>query len=132
MEAFRGNRVGWSVLLRTVAAAVPETTTIKGLSGEAEVESNSRSGSTKPKKQLVINFATPMAEDGSVPREIDGFLAALRADPAIKRHFPLIEVSGLKANTSKRGERPFASYSIVCLPRLETQQTGGPLAGRHI
>jgi hypothetical protein len=124
MEAFRGNRVGWSVLLRTVAAAVPETTTIKGLTGEAEVEAASKSGA-KPKKQLVINFATPMADDGSVPREIDGFLAALRADPAIKRHFPLIEVSGLKANTSKRGERPFASYSVVCLPRLETNRPAG-------
>ncbi len=127
MEAFRGTRVGWSELLRTVAAAVPESTTIKGLSGEADVEAASKSGGTKPKKQLIINFATPMADDGSVPREIDGFLAALRAEPAIKRHFPLIEVSGLKANTSKRGERPFASYSIVCLPKLEANR---PAAGR--
>jgi hypothetical protein len=126
MEVFRGNRVGWSELLRTVAAAVPESTIITGLSGEAEVETASKTGA-RPKKQFVVNFATPMAEDGSVPREIDGFLATLRADPAIKRHFPLIEVSGLKANTSKRGERPFASYSIFCQPRLDSNRPG---AGR--
>ncbi len=80
MEAFRGSRVGWSVVLRTVAAAVPESTTITGLSGEAEVEAASKSASGKAKKQLIVNFATPMSEDGSVPREIDGFLAALRGD----------------------------------------------------
>jgi hypothetical protein len=127
MEAFRGNSVGWSVLLRTVAAAVPESTTIKGLSGEAEVESAGKSAAAKPKKQLIVNFATPMADDGSVPREIDGFLAALRADPALHRHFPLIEVSGLRAIPSKRGERPFASYSVVCLPKADTNK---PAPGR--
>ncbi len=122
LEAFRGNRVGWSVVLRTVAAAEPENTTIRGLTGEAEVEATGKSGMTKPKKQLIVNFATPMSEDGSVPREIDGFLAALRGEPMLKRHFPLIEVSGLKANPSKRGEQPFASYSVVCLPKAEASK----------
>jgi hypothetical protein len=119
LEAFRGNRVGWSVILRTVAAAEPENSTISGLTGEAEVESTSKAGMTKPKKQLIVNFATPMSEGGSLPREIDGFLTALRDEPMFKRHFPLIEVSGLKANPPKRGEKQFASYSIVCLPKWE-------------
>lgn len=87
------------------------------------MEAASKSGMTKPKKQLIVNFATPMSEDGLVPREIDGFLTALRGEPMLKRHFPLIEVSGLKANSSKRGEHPFASYSIVCLPRAEATRT---------
>jgi hypothetical protein len=126
LEAFKGSRVGWSAVLRTVAAAEPENTTIKGLTGEAEVEATAKAGMNKPKKQLIVNFATPMSEDGSVPREIDGFLAALRGEPMIKRHFPLIEVSGLKANPSKRGEQPFASYSIVCLPKAEGAKTSVP------
>ncbi len=57
-----------------------------------------------------------MAEDGSLPREIDGFLASLRGDPSLKRHFPLIEVTGLRANPVRTGVPPSASYSVVCLP----------------
>ncbi|MFI5454616.1 MAG: hypothetical protein ACHRXM_04120 [Isosphaerales bacterium] len=114
MAAFRGSRVGWSVLFRTIAAAAPESTIITGLSGDAEVEATGKSA--KPKKQLTVNFATPMSEDGSMPREIDGFLASLRGELMLKQHFPLIEVSGLKANPGKPGEHSFESYSIVCLP----------------
>jgi len=121
VEAFRGNRVGWSVPLRTIAAAAPESTIITGLSGDAEVEMTSKS--LKSKKQLIVNFATPMSEDGSMPREIDGFLASLRAEPTLKRHFPLIEVSGLKANPGKQGQHPFVSYSVVCLPKGEPIKT---------
>jgi len=61
--------VGWSVPLRTIAAAAPESTIITGLSGDAEVEMTSKS--LKSKKQLIVNFATPMSEDGSMPREIE-------------------------------------------------------------
>jgi hypothetical protein len=123
VHAFRGSRVDWSVVLRTVAAAVPDSTTITGLSGNAEAESPSKAASGKGKKQLIVNFATPMPEDGSMPREIDGFLAALRGDATLKRLFPLIEISGLKANAAKTGIRPFASYSVVCLPKAETNKT---------
>jgi len=116
VEAFRGNRVGWSVLLRTIAATAPESTIITSLAGDAEVETTAKSAQTKSKKQLIVNFATPMSEDGSMPREIDGFLASLRGERTLKRQFPLIEVSGLKANAGKPGQHSFESYSIVCLP----------------
>jgi hypothetical protein len=117
--AFRGSRVGWSVPLRTIAAAVPEGTVVTTLSGDAEVEAGSRGGFTKSKKQLSIGFETPMAGDGSLPHEIDGFLASLRGEGSIKRHFPLIEVLNLKANPVKAGGTPSASYSIVCLPKAD-------------
>jgi hypothetical protein len=126
VEAFRGQRVRWSALLRTVAAAVPETTTITGLSGEAEVETTSKGTSAKPKKQLVVNFVTPNSEDGSMPREIDGFLTALRGEPALTRHFPLIEVTGFKLNPGQQGKQPFTSYSVVCLPKAEPTRTVTP------
>ena len=73
------------------------------LSGDAEVGTTSKAASGKGKKQLIMNFATPMSEDGSVPREIDGFLAALRGEPTLKRLFPLIEITGLRANPAKTG-----------------------------
>jgi hypothetical protein len=119
VEAFEGKRVRWSAVLRTVAAAAPESTTITGLTGEAELETAAKGAPAKSKKQLIVNFSTPMAEDGSVPPEIDGFLTALRADPMLKRHFPLIEIPGLKANSGRAGKQPFASYSVVCLPKAE-------------
>ena len=100
-----------------------ESTIITSLSGEAEVESGARAGPGKTKKQLVISFETPMAEDGSLPREIDGFLASLRGEPSLKRHFPLIEVSGLRANPVRQGVPPSASYSVVCLPKVEKAPT---------
>ena len=64
---FRGGRVAWSVPLHTIAAAVPEGTVITSLSGDAEVETARARAPAKSKKQLVVGFETPMAEDGSLP-----------------------------------------------------------------
>jgi hypothetical protein len=119
IDSFRKSRVAWSVPLRKIAAAAPESTVITSLAGDSPVETASRSGSGKTKKQLIINFATPMAGDGALPHEIDGFLATLRAEPTLKRHFPIIEVSGLRASPARRNSRPFASYSVVCLPKAD-------------
>jgi hypothetical protein len=127
IAAFQGTRVAWSVPLRTMAAAAPQNTVITSLLGDGEVEGAARAGPGKSKKQLVISFETPMAEDGSLPREIDGFLASLRGDPSLKRHFPLIEVTALRANPVRQGVPPSASYSVVCLPRVE--KTAVPKAG---
>lgn len=118
-EAFRGGRVAWSVPLRTLAATVPEGTVLTSLAGDAEVEAGSRAGGAKAKRQLVVGFETPMGQDGAPPHEIDGFLATLRGEPSISRHFPLIEVSGLRANHNAKGGEPTASYSVVCLPKVE-------------
>ena len=69
---------------------------------------------------MIVNFATPLAEDGAMPGEIDRFLTALRAEPSILRHFPNIEVSGLHADTSTASKAPkVAQYSVVCLPKTE-------------
>jgi hypothetical protein len=117
IAAFRGSRVPWSAPLRTIAASAPESTVIRSLTGEAESGAGARSG--KGKRQLVVGFETPMAQDGSLP-EIDGFLASLRGEPPLARHFPLMEVTGLTANSVKKGQAPSASYNIICLPKAET------------
>ena len=82
---------------------MPESTIITALAGDAEIEAGSRSGPAKGKKKLIVSFETPLAGNGSLPQEIDGFLAALRADATLKRHFPLIEVSGFRANPARAG-----------------------------
>jgi hypothetical protein len=117
---FSGTRVAWSVPLHTIAATVPEGTIIKSLTGDAEVESGSKAGPGRSKKQLIVGFETPMGDDGALPNEIDSFLASLRVDPSIKRHFPLIEVSGLRANPVTPGGTPSASYSIMAMPKAES------------
>ena len=75
---FRDTRVNWSGSFRTIASAMPESTIITGLAGDAEVEAGSRSGPSRAKKKLIVSFETPLAGNGTLPQEIDGFLAALR------------------------------------------------------
>ena len=119
LEMFQGKRVRWSAVLRSVATAAPETTTVTSLTGEAELDTPTKGAPAKSRKQLIVNFSTPMAEGGPVPPEIEGFLATLRGDAALTRHFPLIEVSGFKANSGKGTRQSFTSYSVICLPKAE-------------
>ena len=58
-----------------------------------------------------------------MPPEIKGFLEALRGDAMLTRHFPLIEVSGFKANSGKGVKQPFTSFSVVGLPRAAPTRT---------
>jgi hypothetical protein len=116
---FRDSRVNWSRSLRTIAGAMPESTIITSVAGDAEMEAGAKSGPAKGKKKLIVSFETPLAGNGSLPQEVDGFLAALRADETLKRHFPLIEVSGFRANPAKQSAHASASYSVVCLPLAE-------------
>ncbi|HZW34300.1 MAG TPA: hypothetical protein VFF52_26490 [Isosphaeraceae bacterium] len=120
IETFRSGRAAWSASLRTIAADAPEKTIITSLSGDAPVEAKSKGGASQTKRKLVVNFTAPMAEDGSPPPEIHGFLATLRGEPALTQSFPLIEVTGLKTNPARDGGRPSASFSIVGLPRIES------------
>jgi hypothetical protein len=121
---FRDTRVNWSGSLRTIAAAMPESTIITTLGGDAEIETGSKPGSSRGKKKLIVSFETPLAGNGSLPQEVDSFIAALRADATLKRHFPLVEVSGFRANPSRQGSVPSASYSVVCLPLAEKAKNG--------
>ena len=127
ISVFRDTRVKWSGALRKIAAAMPESTVITALAGDSEIEPSSGTGRGKSKKKLVVTFETPLAGNGSLPQEIDGFLTSLRADATLKRHFPVIEVTGFRANPVKQGAHPSATYSIVCLPGSE--KTKAP-AGR--
>ncbi len=116
---FRSSRAAWSALLRTIAAAMPRSTIITSMSGDAEIEAGGRSGPSRSKKKLVVSFETPVAGNGSLPPEIDAFLTKLRGDATLKRHFPLIEVTGFRSNPTRAGSTPSASFSVVCLPGSE-------------
>ena len=53
---------------------------------------------------------------GTVPPEIDRLLIALRSDPTLEEHFPLVTMDELQQVPSKSGRAPEAIVSIVCLP----------------
>ena len=95
---------------------MPESTLITALAGDSEIEAGSGPGRGKSKKKLVVSFETPLAGNGSLPQEIDEFLAALRADATLKRHFPLIEVTGFRANPPRAGTPPLGlrTPSFAC------------------
>jgi hypothetical protein len=118
IQTFEQTRVDWSAQLRRIAASIPEATVITAVAGENEVQAVDKLNYGKPKKQLVISFATPLPEDGTMPPELHGLLAALRREPVLRRHFPLMEVAGLRAAPPAQNQnRAMAVYSIVCLPR---------------
>ena len=118
LDAFQKTSVRWSSQLRTIAADTPETTIITSLAGDSEIDLG-KANQGKPKKQLIVSFATPLSEDGAMPPEIDKFITALRAEPAILGHFPTIEVSGLRTGTLGSTGSKTAQYSVVCLPKAE-------------
>ncbi len=124
VEAFLKTRVDWTTQLRTIAADTPETTIITLLTGDGEAELPGKGNQGKAKKQLIVNFVTPLAEDGAMPGEIDKFISALRGEPSILGHFPNIEVSGLRTGTTGNSHQQAAQYSVVCLPKAEPIKGG--------
>ncbi|WP_165220487.1 hypothetical protein [Aquisphaera insulae] len=126
LEAFRQSRLDWSTQLRIIAEDTPDTTIITSLVGDNETDLGSKGGLGKGKKQFIVNFATPLGADGSMPGEIDRFISELRAEPAILGHFPTIEVSGLRTGSLNNDKGAVAQYSVVCLPGAEATGKGRP------
>ena len=118
ISAFHDTRLKWSGALRRIAEAMPESTLITALAGDSEIEAGSRAGLGRAKKKLVVTFDTPLAGNGSLPQEIDGFLTSLRAEPMLKRHFPLIEVTGFRANPARLGTRAVGNLQRCLLAGL--------------
>jgi hypothetical protein len=115
LDAFQKGRLDWSTQLRAIARDAPETTVITSLTGDAELSALSKSKTGHAKRQLMVSFSTPLAPDGSMPAEIYDFIAKLREEPALLKHFPNIEGSGLRTGTSSKSKN--VTYSVVCLPR---------------
>lgn len=122
IDAFRKSRMDWSGLLRTIARDTPESTVVTSLVGDAPMELESKSPRGKATSQMVIGFSTPLARDGSMPREINELISKLRAESVILKHFPSIEVTGLRGSS---GSDRSATYSVVCLPTSETGKKAG-------
>ncbi len=117
-EAFHGGRVDWSAQLRTIAGVTPETTLVTSFQGINQAEAPGKGKSTA-KNQMVVNFTTPMGNEGAIPSEINEFIAALRLEKPLKRSFAIVNFSGVQTKQATGNQSGSATYSIVCLPRVE-------------
>jgi hypothetical protein len=121
LESFQGSRVDWSAQLRTIAGDMPESTLVTSFQGTGGIKDREQSSSTN---QMIVNFTTPLANDGAIPPEINDLITALRAEPALTRYFPVINVSGLQASPSQGKQSPSVSYSVVCTPATKDKGSG--------
>jgi hypothetical protein len=119
LESFESSRVDWSNQLKSIATHIPETTVVTSFQGTGELPEKGRAST---RNQMVVNFTTPMGDDGEIPQEINEFITALRVEPAMKKYFPTIDVSGVQAKPGKAGQKPNASYSVICKPGPTTKE----------
>ena len=133
-EAFQNSRVAWSVPLRAIANTAPESTVIRA----CRATPKSRPGPERDltaKKQLDLSFATPWPMTGHCPgdRRIPD---VVREEPSLTRQFPIIEVSGLRANPMRQDicrRRRTASFACPGPRRAHpTPGRPGPAVGSEI
>ncbi len=115
LDAFDRGRVNWSAQLRTIAGITPGSTLVTSIQGINEVAVSGKGKSTS-RDQMVVNFTTPMGREGEIPSEINEFMAALRLEKPLKRHFPIVNFSGVQTKPGQGSQSGSATYSVVCLP----------------
>ncbi len=121
LEAFHRGRVDWSAQLRTVAGVTPGTTLVTSFQGINEAQLQGKGKSTS-RNQMVVNFTTPMGSDGTIPSEINEFIAALRVEKPLRRNFRIVNFSGVQTKQAQAKQSGSATYSVVCLPGAEPKE----------
>lgn len=111
LRTFLATRIVWTAHTRDLATRIDPAIALTSFQGVAELEG----GKSKPKRALTLKLAAPTARAGSMPKEIDGFLRALRADPILKRDFPEIEMGDLRYVAANNGP-PSAVFGVTCQP----------------
>jgi len=128
MRKFVGNRIIWTSYTHDLAHRLPANATLTSFSGQCDLEIDNKQikDVIKPKKQLLIQAASPITKNGRTPEEVDAFLMALRADPLLQRDFPIIELADIKWFQPNLRDQPTAMFKVMCLPSLDG---GKPAAG---
>jgi hypothetical protein len=117
IRKFVTSRILWTSYTHDISVRLPTTATLKTFQGICELESSGKMA-TKPKKSFIISAAAPISEDGTTPKEIDGFLTALRGHPLLQRDFPVVKLADIKCSqTARNGQRPDALFTVICLPK---------------
>ena len=114
VEKFLDSRIVWTNYERELASALPRDVFFTSLRGVSEFSSKAKS-KTKAKKQLVLNCAVAIPQNGLIPHEVDRLLNALRQNPVLNADFPLIELAELKQY--KRDDETLAMFTVLGLPK---------------
>lgn len=115
VHKFLGGRILWSVYSHDIATRLPAGVTLNSLQGLCEMEAGgTKKEAVKPRKSFILRATAPVPPGSSPPREIDTFLTAIRDYPALKRDFPLIEVTDIK--TLAEQGRSGVGFVVLCLP----------------
>jgi hypothetical protein len=118
-ETFLASRVDWAAQLHGVVGLLPPSLRLSALQGECPLGAAGSGAPGAPgtsKRSFTLAFSTPMPGDGAMPREIDGFLEALRQQPVLTHDFPLIKVTDLQRDLSSDDKKPGVSFRVMCLP----------------
>jgi hypothetical protein len=118
ISKFVSSRVTWTAYTHDLSQRLPAEATLTVFHGLCELESTGKKESViKPKKQLTFMGVAPIADDGSIPKEVDTFLTALRDDPLLKRDFPVVELDEIKWFQPNITAPPDALFTVICLPK---------------
>ncbi len=127
IRKFLATRVVWTEYTHDIPEKLPENARLNSFHGICELEKKARKDvSIKPKKTFTMRIGVPIASDGAVPKEVDGFLDALRDHALLKRDFPLVELADIKWFQPFIGAQPTAFFTVVCLPKTTAPGEAAP------
>ncbi len=116
IQKFVGSRVIWTKYTYDIAGRLPDNATLTMFQGVCELEDPAKG---KPKKSFSVRAEAPIGDDGATPKEIDGFLTALRGHPMLQRDFPLVELADIKCTQpTSKDQQPAAMFTVICLPKV--------------
>ncbi len=120
VQRFLDTRIIWSAYTHDISSSLPVSVSLNSLQGQCDFESTDKKlGQAKPKKSFILRATVPMAQNGLMPREIDGFMSTLRDHPLLKRDFHVVELADIKSTEGGATVKALASFTVLCLPRTE-------------
>lgn len=121
VRKFLATRIVWTSYARDFPARLPKHTTITGIEGmcDLEVSGKKKEGGLKQKKSFTLRLEAPIAEDGTMPKDIDEFLISMQGHPLLKKDFPTVELSDLTRYQPLANAPPLACFNVICLPKTE-------------
>jgi hypothetical protein len=128
VRKFLETRILWSNYTADVTARLPPAATLDALDGHCLLDTGGRGSGAK--QSFAVGVRVPLAGNGSAPREIDTFLAALRNDPVLQHDFGSAELTGIKqAGSQDKRQAAAAAFGVICLPKGKAD--GSPAAKKE-
>jgi hypothetical protein len=129
VQKFLDTRILWSAYTQDLSTRLPPGTLIASFEGACTLEGSGKKGGGSGKKLFTLRVLSPSKQDGSIPREIDAFLKALRNHPLWLRDFLSVEITDIKRAEVRGLKSPFVGFTIVCSPKNAMGPVGLPPGG---